>query len=127
MSCRNNSKFYLDVPVLNFKVKRGDTWTEPTIQWQDSNHVGIQLVTLSYTARLKIFDEVDGTELVSLSTGAGTIVLDDDGFITFLVPATTTANYTWEEGVYDLEMTSGAGVVTTLVRGRVQLLEDVTV
>jgi len=123
----HSSKYYLEVPVLNFKVKRGDTWTEPTIEWQDSNHVGIDLVAGGYTARLKVKHPTTEAELVSLTSGAGQILLTDEGFITFLVPATTTATYTWEEGVYDLELTSSGGIVTTLVRGRVELYEDQTV
>ena len=126
MSC-NVNKFYNEVPQYNFEIKRGDTWVDPTIQWQDTDGDPIDLS--SYTARLTVKDELDGDNTyVELTSGAGEIVLNGagTGYITFLVSAATTAAWTWEEGEYDLELTLGS-VVTTILRGRIRLVGDITV
>lgn len=127
MSNQSNcdKKFYNEVPQFNFELKRGDNWIGPTFVYQDSSGNAIDLT--SYTARLMIKDEVDGDNTyVSITSGAGQIVLGADGTIVFNVAAAATAAWTWEYGYYDLELTVG-GIVTTIVAGRIHLLGDITV
>lgn len=80
-----------------------------------------------YTARLTIRNRVGGTELAALTTENAGVVLDNvNKAITITIPAADTAAYTWVTGVYDLELVSGAGVVTTLMRGNVAVTQEVT-
>lgn len=85
-------------------------------------------VSLSgYTARMTIKDRVGGTALATLTSGTGEIVLDNTNkTITATISAALTAAYAWASGVYDLELESGDGVVTTLLRGTVTVTEEVT-
>jgi hypothetical protein len=87
-------------------------------------------VSLSgFSARMTIKDRVDGTVLATLTSGApdNRIVLDDANHtITITISATDTALFTFTKGVYDLEMVSGAGVVTTLFTGSITVAKEVT-
>lgn len=80
-----------------------------------------------YTARMDIKDRVGGTELFSLTTENGRIVLDNiNATITLTVSATDTEAMTWRKGVYDLELVSGTGVVTAVLTGTVTVAREVT-
>lgn len=79
-----------------------------------------------YTARMTIKDRIGGTALVTLTSSAG-IALDDTlKTITVTIAATATDDITWTRAVYDLEMVSGAGVVTQLLYGAVTVRREVT-
>lgn len=81
----------------------------------------------SYTARMAIKDKVGGTVLLSLTTENDGIVINDSAkTITLAITATATAALTWTTGVYDLEMISSTGVVTSLMTGSVAVTKEVT-
>lgn len=81
----------------------------------------------SYTARMTIKDRVGGTELLSLTTVNGGIVLDTvKRIITLKITAAATAALTWRRGVYDLEMVAADGTVTGLTKGKVTVELEVT-
>jgi hypothetical protein len=83
---------------------------------------------------MEIKDQVGGTILMTLSTDvvadpAQRIALDASAnTISITIAATDTAAsvLTWTKGVYDLEMTSAAGAVTTLFSGSVSIVKEVT-
>ena len=80
-------------------------------------------------ARMKIRDRVGGTVLLELTSGApdNRIVVDDvNHTVLITVAAADTAALTFTTGVYDLEIESAAGVVTTVFRGSVTVLKEVT-
>lgn len=82
-----------------------------------------------YSARMKIKDRVDGNLLATLTSGApdNRIAIDDANHtITLTVPADDTAGFTFTKGVYDLELVSGAGVVTRLYSGGIKVSKEVT-
>jgi len=80
-----------------------------------------------YTARMSIKDKVGGTELLSLDTTNGFIVVSDtDKTIRLEIDAVTTAGMTWAKGVYDLEMISPDGIVVALLAGSVTVSKEVT-
>jgi hypothetical protein len=80
-----------------------------------------------FTARMSIKDRIGGTELLRLDTINSRIVIDAAACtITLLVDATTTAGLTWTTGIFDLEMVSADGVVTSLARGSVSVEPEVT-
>jgi hypothetical protein len=78
------------------------------------------------TARMKIKDRVGGTILATLTTENGGIVVNNAAkTITLNISATETAAYTWQRGVYDLEMIAGS-VVTLLLTGNIKVYPEVT-
>lgn len=82
-----------------------------------------------YTARMTIKDVVGGTAQTSgtLTTSNSRIALDDTAkTITLTISATDTALIDWASGVYDLELVSGTGVVTQLLKGNVTVEDEVT-
>lgn len=82
-----------------------------------------------FTARMTIRDRIGGTTLLSITSGApdNRIVLDDTNHtITITVSAVDTALLTFTKGVYDLEMVSAGGAVTTLFSGSVAVTREAT-
>jgi len=81
-----------------------------------------------FSARMSIKDRVGGTELLPITTGIDArIVLDDvNHTITITISAADTALLTFTKGVYDLELVSGALVVSTLYSGSVTVTKEVT-
>lgn len=85
-------------------------------------------VSLSgFSARMQIrASKQSGTALVSLVSPTN-IALDNSAHtITVTIAAADTAAYDFTVGVYDLEMVSGAGVVTRLDEGNVLVVGEVT-
>lgn len=85
-----------------------------------------------YSARMKIKDKVGGTVLASTEAGDSplnvlTITLDAaNKTITLSIMATATDDFAWTKGVYDLEMVSPTGVVTTILSGKIAVTKEVT-
>lgn len=80
-----------------------------------------------YTARMQIKDRVGGTVLETLTNANGKIVIDNTGkTISLVLDATTTAAYTWRSGVYELEIVSAGGEVSTLLAGNITVKQEVT-
>lgn len=71
---------------------------------------------LGYSANLKIYDNPDhtGDPLVFLVNPASITIDQTNKTIT---PFLQTAGLTWEKGYYTLDMTSGDGVITEILRG----------
>ena len=83
-----------------------------------------------FSAKMEIKDVVGGTILMTLSTGVDArIVLDPANYtitLTLAAADTDSSVLTWLKGVYDLEMTSPTGAVTTLFSGSVSVVQEVT-
>jgi hypothetical protein len=82
-----------------------------------------------FTARMAIKDKVGGTQLLRLDTSTTPIRITIDtanSVITLSIAAADTLAITWTTGVYDLELVSAAGVVTTLLSGTVTITPAVT-
>jgi len=80
----------------------------------------------SYTARMMIKNKVGGTIQLAL-VSPGDIAIDNTNHtITLTITATATAAITWKTGVYDFEMVSPTGVVTTIYTGFVNVVKEVT-
>lgn len=80
-----------------------------------------------YSARLQIraTDQATGDPLLSLTSSAGITINNTDKTITVTISATVTAAMTFATGVYELEMESGSGVVTTLLSGNVTVTDEI--
>lgn len=85
-----------------------------------------------YTARMKIKDKVGGNVLAStdvLDAPKNVLVITIDNAaktISLNIPATSTDDFAWKSGVYDLEMVSASGVVTAILSGKVTVTKEVT-
>lgn len=108
----------------------GAEWSDYTSGgfWQFNTPVDLA----GYTARMKIKDKIGGTVLASTEAGDSplnilSIAIDKDGkTITLSIAATATDDIAWAKGVYDLEMVSAGGVVTTILSGKVTVTKEVT-
>ena len=96
------------------------------ITYKDSSCSAINLS--GFTARMQLRDEIESSSTVlSLTTENGRIALGGaNGTVTLTVAATDTANLTAGDGVYDLELVSGGGVVTRLIEGAYSIVREVT-
>ena len=110
---------------FDITINQGATF-ELTITWKDSAGTAINLT--GYSARMQVRQKItDTAKLLDLSTGNGAITLGGAaGTISVVAPATSTDDITAKQGVYDLELESGSGVVTRLVQGCVTISPEVT-
>lgn len=111
---------------LKLLIEQGATFIK-VLTWKTGSPAMPVDVT-GYTAHMQIRSSVDTEEvLADLSTENGGIVMGGDtGSITLTIPATQTAGFTWNGGVYDLEITSPDGIVRRLVYGTVTVSKEIT-
>lgn len=112
----------------NLVIEQGATF-EFNINWLQSD--GSTPVDITgYTARMHIRDSIDAAAtLLELTTENARITLGDTaGTIQLSIAATDTAALAFTSGVYDLELvdTGGAGDVTRLTYGGVEVRPEVT-
>lgn len=103
-------------------IEQGATFSLP-ITWKDS--VGALINLTGYTARMKVKDSA-GATVISLTEADGIALGGALGTITLSRSAALTTAYTFTRGTYDLELVSGAGVVTRLLEGQVVVKPEVT-
>lgn len=106
-------------PEVPWIIGAGTTWNPDPFVWKDENGVAINLT--GYSARLKIRAShdasavlLDASAYVTLGGAAGTITVN--------IPDTIIAAQTWTQGVYVLEVESGPGATTQLLRGEISLV-----
>lgn len=102
-------------------LRQGDTYKR-TLSWI-VNRVPVNLT--GYTARLQVRESadaptvsLDATEYITLGGAAGTIDIE--------IPAEETSDLEAGRYVYDLEVESGGGEVTTLIAGSLTVTAEVT-
>lgn len=81
-----------------------------------------------YTARMHIREKLDSTSIVLQLTTENSRILIDNTLktITLKISATDTAALGFTQAVYNLELVSSSGVVTSLITGNLQLIKEVT-
>lgn len=81
-----------------------------------------------YSARMQIRPTCNSSTLyVDATTANGMItILGSQGQVTVTLPGTTTDSYSWDSGVYDLEVDNAAGDIVRLVSGNASLSRQVT-
>ena len=110
--------------TLDFTIEQGATFNL-LLTWK----INTVLVNLTgYTARLAARVDVEDTEVIlSLTTSNGGITLGGAaGTISLDQTATQTTALVAGTYVYDLELVSGAGTVTRLVQGELNISAEVT-
>lgn len=112
---------------LTLAINQGATFAK-RLTWQaGAPPVAVDLT--GCTARMQIRSEIaSSTILCSLTTENGGITLGGTaGTIEILISATTTANFAFEEAVYDLEIVMSDGItVHRLVGGAITVSPEVT-
>lgn len=112
--------------VYNIRCDQGSTFqrvitvTEPPA----TGDVQVPVDLTNYTGRMQVRKTSGGTQLISLTSGAGITLGGVDGTITIDMTAAQTAGIT-RSGVYDLELVTGSTVVKIL-RGQFILTPEVT-
>lgn len=110
--------------TYHLEIEQGSTFGL-TITYKDGNG---DLVNLTgYTARMHLRKNIDDSDTVlALTTENGGITLGgSNGTVTLAISATDTAALTSVEGVYDLELVTGA-VVEKLIAGVYTVKREVT-
>lgn len=115
------------MPAANysFVVEQGSTLLKPIV-WKDSTGTAVNLT--GYSAKMQIRKSASSADvLLELSTQNGKLTITaNTGTITMVFSAATTAAINWSHGKYDLELTSGSGVVTRLIEGDITVSREIT-
>ncbi len=88
---------------LNLKIEQGSEFSQ-VLYWKDANEVAIDLT--GYKARMHIrSSSYSATTLLELTTENGRIIITPlTGKIEIKILASVTETFTWNSGVYDLEL-----------------------
>jgi len=105
-------------------IEQGATYSQ-SITYKDN---GVAVNLTGYTARMQVRATLEAASaLIELTTANSRIALGGAaGTITLTISATDTAALTSGRGVYDLELVSGAGIVTRLLQGVATISRNVT-
>ena len=105
-------------------IEQGATYDQ-TFTWNDGGGDPVNLT--GYTTRMQIRNSVVAPTIAFDVADSGTITLGGAaGTIRVQIDATSTSEITAGSYVYDLELESGAGVVTRLLQGAVTVDPEVT-
>lgn len=114
--------------VHHIKVEKGATFSR-TFTWKiDSNLVNLT----GYVARMKVRDvnrrSAGNNEIVSLTSlaGGGITLGGAAGTVIITLSATATGRTASGKYTYDLELESGSGEVTRLLKGSFTVYDEVT-
>jgi hypothetical protein len=109
--------------LYNIDCPQGATWDRTFTATIDAAPINLT----GYSAAMQVRDAADGaTALVSLTSGAGITLGGAAGTIAVTISSTVTAAIVAGSYSYDLEITSGGGVVTRLLQGAFNVTAGVT-
>ena len=111
--------------TYNILIDQGSTYTL-ALSYKDSAGTAINLT--GYTAAMQLRKTVGSvTANLSLSSpSSGIVITGATGLINITITATQSRDLVPDIYVYDLEITSGAGVVTRLIEGSAIVSAEVT-
>jgi len=111
--------------TFHLKIEQGST-LRLDILYKDESGDPVDLN--GYVARMQLRRRIDDEEpVLELTTGNGRLTLGGaDGTVEINVNASDTEGLDATEGVYDLELVSGAGIVDKLLRGTFEIIREVT-
>ena len=100
----------------HFVIEQGATFSK-VLTLKDSSDAVVDLTGYA-SAEMDLRKNAEGSEVLTLTTGNSRISLGGNaGTVTLTISATDTASMTVDDGVYDLEIVSGGGVVTRILEG----------
>lgn len=110
---------------FDISINQGATF-QLQITWKDAAGTAIDIT--GYTARMQVRETYSSAStIVSLTNGSGITLGGAAGTIAILISSATTAALTAPfSGVYDLELVSGATVVTRILQGAATVTPEVT-
>jgi hypothetical protein len=114
------------VPAVTYNtvIEQGADWYV-NFQWKDST--GTPINVTGYTAALQIrTSPLAKTTVLSLTNGSGITITGATGLFAIHATAAQTTAITNGTYAYDMEITSGSGVVTRLVQGTINVSPQVT-
>ena len=108
----------------DFTVVKGAHWDD-TLTFREN---GVVMDLSTYSAHLQVrATQASTSTILDLDSGVGgEITLSSTGTLRILVANTVTSSISADEGVYDLELTNGAGSVQRYLQGNVLFLDEVT-
>jgi len=111
--------------TYNILIDQGSTYTL-ALTYKDSAGTAINLN--GYTAAMQARNTVNSaTTVLSLTSPSnGIVITGATGLISITMTATQTRDLVANTYVYDLEITSGSGVVTRLIQGSLIVSAEVT-
>ena len=105
-------------------IDQGATYTL-ALSYKDSAGTAINLT--GYTAAMQLRKTVgSATASLSLTSSSGIVITGATGLLNITITATQSRDLVPDIYVYDLEITSGAGVVTRLIEGNAVVSAEVT-
>ena len=105
-------------------VKRGDTWTLQFI-WERPDDTPLWTDVTGVSARLQARTSA-GALRISASSEAGTMVVEADGVVDMIIPATVMAKVPIGLHVFDSEVTLAGGTVQSTETVELSVVEDIT-
>ena len=93
-----------------------------SLTWYSDAATTTPINLTGYTAQVRILDRSGGTVLATLDTSSGITLGGSAG--TIKVDKTASQMATWKlngRGAYDLSVTSGSGISTTLLQGSLEI------
>ncbi len=122
MGCETNDSL---VGTYNLIIPQGSDVTI-NLTYKISNQV---VDTTGYSGKLQVRDTYGGTVLLEMTSEDFEILFSDTApnIVLKFPNAKTTAMTTYTGMIYDVEITSGAGMVTRVLKGTFKLDREVTV
>jgi hypothetical protein len=114
----------MSAATLDLIIEQGATYVRE-FRWLTD---GVPVNLTGYTAKMQVRETAASADvLLEASTANGKIAIAADaGRVTITLSATETAALEWRSGKYDLELTSPSGTVYRLLKGYVEVSQEVT-
>ncbi len=111
------------VAKLDLCLYRSDNFNHQ-ITWQDSAGNPIDLT--GYTAKMQARKNIGNTNVLMTATEVDGLILGGTAGTVDIQLSPAQTNISNQDNVYDLEVTSPAAVVTTLIQGLFVVIQDIT-
>jgi hypothetical protein len=109
----------------HFIIEQGATFGQ-TLTLKDSAGATVNLTGFTGAMSLKESPTATAT-IISLTTSNGRMTINGSaGTVALLISASDTAGLEPDDGVFDIEITSGAAVVTRLIEGTYSIRRNIT-
>ncbi len=110
--------------AYNIKIDQGAKYF---VRFTWTDNLGVPIDVTGWTGQIMFRNKKeDAAPIYDSSINGDVIVGDNDGLVDFELDTADTAAFTFDNALYDLELTDLAGEVTRLLEGRVYLNKEVT-